>query len=136
MEKFYCEPVGHVHCNFKNMKEVPLNGRDDMDGGTIEILPKYQDSILGLKENTPIFVFSWMHKGDRSVHQVHPHHMLDKPARGVFSTCSPVRPNLIGMSYMEITKIEGNTLYVKGIDLLDGTPVIDIKLFDPAMDLP
>ena len=136
MDKFEIEPVGYIHCGFKEMRKVPLNGRDDMDGGTIEILPKFETCILGIKEKTCLYVFSYLHKADRSIQLVHPHHMMDKPARGVFSTCSPVRPNPIGMTYMEVEKVEGRTLYVKGIDLLDGTPVIDIKLFDPSNDLP
>lgn len=131
---FEAKPVGYIYSEFKNLKDVPLNGADDMNDGRIEIVPEYKDCILGLEQNSKIYVFSWMHKGDRTVHQVYPHRRFDKPPRGVFSTCSPVRPNLLGMSYMEVQRVEDNILYVKGVDLLDGTPIFDIKKYDDAMD--
>lgn len=136
MHSFEINAVGYVKSDCKDMHEVPLNSKDDILGGIIEILPEYSDCLVGLENNKYIWVFSWLHLADRSIQQVQPVHRKHLPPRGVFSTCSPVRPNPIGKSFMEIIKIDGLNIYVKGLDLINGTPIIDIKAFDQDSDQP
>ena len=87
--------------------------------------------LSGLKDITPgqeIVVIFYFHKSPpfsaEYLHQTPPHR--DKPI-GVFSICSPVRPNPIGLSVLEVLEISGNIIYVKGVDMIDGTPILDIK---------
>ncbi|EAY09837.1 hypothetical protein TVAG_259180 [Trichomonas vaginalis G3] len=134
--EFTASPVGYVHSDCKQMCEVPLNGKDDILGGVIEILPQFSECILGLEKVKYIWVFSFLHLADRSIQQVQPVHRRHLHPRGVFATCSPVRPNPIGKSFMEIQKIDGLKIYVKGLDLVDGTPILDIKLYDEGSDQP
>ena len=133
---FEITPVGIAHTSFKDLKEVPRCSKDQMAEGYIEIYKDYEDCLLGLDEFKQIFAFSWMHMSDRNLQQVKPHRRKDLPALGVFATRSPVRPNPIGLTLLEVTKIDGRNVYVKGMDLLDGTPIIDIKKYDACLDTP
>jgi tRNA-Thr(GGU) m(6)t(6)A37 methyltransferase TsaA len=96
----------------------------------VEIFKEYADGLEGIEQHTHINVLYWMHKltrEDRKRLKVHPRADLTKPLTGVFALRSPMRPNPIGLTRVELTKKEGNTLFVRGLDALDGTPVIDIK---------
>lgn len=128
--------MGTAHTEYKQISDVPRCSKDCKNESTITILPEYADCLLGLERFPNIFVFSWMHKSDRNLQQVRPHFGQQNRDIGVFATRSPARPNPIGMTLVKVNKIEGTTLYVTGLDLLDGTPIIDIKKFDTTLDSP
>ena len=128
--------LGVAHTPFKQLSEVPRCSKDIMAEGYIEIFPEFKDCIDGLERFKNIFVFSWMHKSDRITQKVKPHSHKDKPPVGVFATRSPTRPNPIALTLLDLVKIEDNKLYVRGLDLLDGTPIIDIKKYDAVLDTP
>ena len=104
----------------------------------IEIDEAYGDGLLGLDQFSHILVFAWFHENDtpekRKTLRVHPRGDKANPLTGVFATRSPARPNLIALFTCEILSIEGNVIYVKDIDAIHGTPVIDIKPYIPRMD--
>ena len=129
-------PLGIAHTPFKKLSEVPRCSKDMMAEGYIEIYEEYADCLIGLQNFKNIFVFSWMHQADRSVQKVRPHFHKDKPPVGVFATRSPVRPNPLALTLLNIIRIEGRNIYVRGLDLLDGTPIIDIKKYDAVLDTP
>lgn len=81
-----------------------------------------------------IVVICWMDRADRSRLKVHPRGQEDRPPRGVFSTRSPHRPNPLSLHTVELLEIRGNVLRVRGMDAIDGTPVIDIKPHSPELD--
>ena len=96
----------------------------------IEVYAEYTEALDGIEKLTHINVLYWMHwltENDRGKLKVHPRGDMDRPLTGVFATRSPVRPNPIGLTRVELLKREGNVLFVKGLDALDGSPVIDIK---------
>ena len=96
----------------------------------IEVYTEYTEALDGIEKLTHINVLYWMHRlteNDRGKLEVHPRGDMDRPLTGVFATRSPVRPNPIGLTRVELLKREGNVLFVKGLDALDGSPVIDIK---------
>jgi len=96
----------------------------------IEVYTEYTEALDGIEKLTHINVLYWMHRlteNDRGKLKVHPRGDMDRPLTGVFATRSPVRPNPIGLTCVELLKREGNVLFVKGLDALDGSPVIDIK---------
>ncbi len=94
----------------------------------IELLPAYEPGLLGIESHRRIFVLYWMHEQkDRSTLQVHPKRDPSKPKVGVFASRSPARPNPIGLSLVELVCREGNKLTVRGLDALEGTPILDIK---------
>ncbi|MFW5928279.1 MAG: tRNA (N6-threonylcarbamoyladenosine(37)-N6)-methyltransferase TrmO [Thermoplasmatota archaeon] len=121
------ETIGVVKNEFKD--EVPDDYKEKKS--TIKLKEIYSEALLGIEENSHITVLMWFHEGDRSIKQVHPMADESNPLTGVFATRSPVRPNPIAVTTCELIKKEGIELLVKGLDGLDGTPVIDIKSYKP-----
>jgi len=105
----------------------------------IEIYPEYGDALLKLEHYSHIIVLYWFHKNDdpekRNILQVHPRRHKGAPLSGVFATCSPVRPNLIGLTVCKIISIDKNIIKIADIDAFDNTPVIDIKPYIPRNHL-
>ncbi|MFW6142235.1 MAG: tRNA (N6-threonylcarbamoyladenosine(37)-N6)-methyltransferase TrmO [Candidatus Saliniplasma sp.] len=129
--KFEVVEVGKVENDF--LEEVPDDYHDRIS--KIIVRKDFTDSLLGIEENSHISVLCWLDKSDRSIQKVHP--MADKsnPLTGVFSTRSPVRPNPISYTVCELLERDENVLQVKGLDMLDGTPVIDIKSYTIKYDI-
>ena len=90
--------------------------------------------MRGLEENKFIFVICWLHKSKRDVLEVHPRGDMSNPITGVFNCRSPERPNPISLTFCEIIRVTENSIVVKNLDILDGTPVLDIKPFLPHYD--
>ncbi|RLE08424.1 tRNA (N6-threonylcarbamoyladenosine(37)-N6)-methyltransferase TrmO [Candidatus Aerophobetes bacterium] len=96
----------------------------------IEIYPRYAKGLDGIERLKKIYVLYWMHRlneEDRKTLRAHPRGNKASPLTGVFALRSPMRPNPIGLTCVELVKRENNNLFVKGLDALDGSPVIDIK---------
>jgi tRNA (adenine37-N6)-methyltransferase len=122
--KYSIHPIGRV-----------LKG----DGKTaLEILPQYQETLLGLQKFSHLLVFYWFNQNDtpekRAILQVHPRKDESNPLTGVFATRSPQRPNLIGFSVCRIKSIDGRLITIDEIDAFNGTPIIDLKPYIPASD--
>lgn len=100
----------------------------------ITILPEYTDCLEKISQGQYVHVFMWFHEAKRGTKKVHTLHDPSLGLRGVFATRSPDRPNPIGVTLVEILKLDGLTLDVRGLDALDGTPVIDIKPFIQDID--
>ena len=99
--------------------------------GKIVIKDKYADGLKDLEDFSHINILYLLHKVDGYLLEVKP--FMDNDTHGVFATRSPKRPNRIGSSVVKIDKIEGNTVYVLNIDVLDGTPLLDIKPYVPQL---
>ncbi|MBN1836510.1 MAG: tRNA (N6-threonylcarbamoyladenosine(37)-N6)-methyltransferase TrmO [Spirochaetales bacterium] len=96
--------------------------------GVLEVLPRYREGLVDIRAGERIVVLFVFHRSPRFGR----HHLRVIPPtrnelRGVFSTCSPVRPNPIGLSVLEVLSVEGCRVRVRGLDMLDGTPILDIK---------
>jgi tRNA-Thr(GGU) m(6)t(6)A37 methyltransferase TsaA len=127
-------PIGVVHTSSSD--DEIRNGYEDLEA-TVEILPEYSDGLDGLQGYSHIFVLGYFDKlrpeqlGVLKVRsRRHPKQgaKIDElPLVGVFALGSPSRPNPIGLSLVELLKIDGRILTVKGLDYFDGTPVLDIK---------
>jgi tRNA-Thr(GGU) m(6)t(6)A37 methyltransferase TsaA len=92
------------------------------------------EALEGVDGFSHLFVLFWLHEipaKQQKTLKVHPRGRRDLPLLGVFATRSMLRPNPIGLTLVELVKVEGNVLTVRGLDALDGTPVLDIKPFDP-----
>ncbi len=117
------EEIGRAKNDYS--EEVP----EDYDEriSVIEVFEEHLEALKGIEENSHVVIFFWLHESDRSVKQVYPMGDESNPLTGVFATRAPVRPNPIGSTVCRLEKREGDELYVKGLDALDDTPVIDIK---------
>jgi tRNA-Thr(GGU) m(6)t(6)A37 methyltransferase TsaA len=119
------DPIGFVRTD---AKRIPRHWTVSDVAGTLVINAKYLEGLKDIKPRQRIVVIFHFHQSpdfDAShLIQTPPHR---KKPLGVFSICSPVRPNPIGMSVLEVLGIENNIITVKGLDMLDGTPILDIK---------
>jgi tRNA-Thr(GGU) m(6)t(6)A37 methyltransferase TsaA len=126
--------IGLVHSPFKEPKNVPIQAvASKGTAGTLEIYPEYVEGLIDLEGFSHLILLYHFHliKEDSSL-MVKP--FLDAKLHGVFATRSPARPNKIGISVVSLTGIEKNTLFVQDLDIIDGTPLIDIKPFVPEFD--
>jgi tRNA-Thr(GGU) m(6)t(6)A37 methyltransferase TsaA len=90
--------------------------------------PEMLEGLRSLKPGDEVIVVTWLHRARRDVLSVHPRGDTSRSQEGIFSTRSPHRPNPIGLHRAEITAIEGRRVRVGHLEVLDGTPIIDIKL--------
>lgn len=127
MTDFALQPIGILHCGLKTRAETPKNYDESDHIGTIEIYPEFLAGLKGIKKGDTLVVLFWLDRADRTILQVHPRGNTSRPKQGVFSTRSPVRPNPIAVSELQLQDIKKNILTVRGLDILDSTPVIDIK---------
>jgi tRNA-Thr(GGU) m(6)t(6)A37 methyltransferase TsaA len=130
-------PIGVVHSPFVERAEAPRQAVGAPEArGTIELFRghNYEDALSDLDGFSHVWVLFWFHKNEGWRPKVHPPRSETK--RGVFATRSPYRPNPLGMSLVELERVEGLTLHVRGLDILDGTPVLDLKPFVPHADGP
>ena len=119
------EPIGFVHTD---AKRIPRHWTVSDVEGTLVIDARYLEGLKDIKPRQRIVVIFHFHQSpdfNASYLTQTPRHR--KKPLGVFSICSPVRPNPIGMSILEVLGIKDNTIKVKGLDMLDGTPILDIK---------
>lgn len=120
-------PVGWVRSAHRERSSLPHQGRGRELYADIELRPEMEPAAREIKPGDQIWVLCWFHLGDRETLRVHPRGDPANPETGVFSTRSPSRPNPIGLSLVEVTARNGLTLSVKGLEMVDGTPVLDIK---------
>lgn len=119
-------PIGRVHSPVTDPKEMVRGGV----AATIELDPRYADGLLNIEEHSHLWILSWFHLSDRETLQVSPGRLdPDAPTYGVFGLRANRRPNPIALSLVELVRVEGSTLYVEGLDAVDGTPVLDIKSY-------
>jgi tRNA-Thr(GGU) m(6)t(6)A37 methyltransferase TsaA len=129
------KPIGIIKTPFTKIENMPIQpkGAKDIEGKII-VDEIYKDGLKDLEGFSHIYLIYHFHKADKVKLIVKP--FLDTNERGVFSTRSPLRPNHIGISIVELIKIEGNELFIKGADILDHTPLFDIKPYIEKFDHP
>jgi tRNA (adenine37-N6)-methyltransferase len=130
---FEMNPIGIIHSPFTSKEETPIQPSRSQATGTIEILSQFAeglDDLDGFSHIVLIYVF------DRSEgYSLRVQPFLDDRAHGVFATRYPNRPNPLGLSVVQLLKRTDNTLHIFGVDVLDGTPLLDIKPYVPNFDV-
>lgn len=127
-------PVGRVVSSIRKPRDAPHQGRDVSAEVSIVVKPEYREALVGIEECRRLVILCWLHLADRKRLMVHPRGNPDNPLRGVFSTRSPLRPNPLAVYTAELLEVEGLTLRVRGVDAVDGTPVVDIRPHVPRLD--
>jgi len=127
-------PIGVIKTPFNDLKGMPIqpSGARDIEG-TLVINPEYEQGLSDIQGFSHIILLYHFHQSTGYDLMVTP--FLDTKKRGLFSTRAPRRPNSIGLSIVELTGRENNKLFVKGIDVLNNTPLIDIKPYVPKFDV-
>jgi tRNA-Thr(GGU) m(6)t(6)A37 methyltransferase TsaA len=127
------KPIGIIHSPFKDPVSMPVQPTSQASRpGHIEMYPTFADGLKDLAGFSHIILLYYFHKIRNSSLSVIP--FLDSQPRGVFATRAPTRPNPIGLSVVKLVQIEGLILRVADLDVLDGTPLLDIKPYIPAVD--
>ena len=135
MEEYIVRPIGVVRSALKDPADAPKQGALTGQEAEIVVSPAYLPALDGLDRGKgKIIVICWMHRADRGRLKVHPQGREELPERGVFSTRSPHRPNPVSLHTVTLLSIEGSVLRVRGMDAIDGTPVVDIKNHSPELD--
>jgi len=123
---FSPEPIGHIRSPYRNTQQVPKGlGAQHEAEGILDVLPQYEvglTDIEGFSHLIVIWVFD--RAGGFELLGTPP---SDNRPHGVFATRSPRRPNPIGLTVVELIRREGSRLHVRGVDMLDGTPILDLK---------
>src|SRR4030042_1095457 len=122
--------IGIIHSPYKDRKESPPQGREEICW--IEVFEQYAEGLKGIDVFSHLILFYWLHQSKEFDLLVKT--PWDTEPHGVFATPSPNRPNALGFSVVELIERDGKKLTVKGLDALDGTPLIDIKPYLPEID--
>lgn len=125
-------PIGIVHSPYKSQKDAPRQGRMTDDKVVLEIYPEFAEGLMSIEGLKHIIVLYWCHLAKRDVLKtVTP---WGPELKGVFATRSPSRPNPIAFCVADVVRVEHNRVYVKGVDALDGSPLLDIKPYSYQFD--
>ncbi len=127
------QQIGVIHSPHKNIKDMPIQpkGAIGIEGYAL-IDEEYVDGLKDLEGFSHIYLLYHFHEAARTELVVTP--FMDKEQRGVFATRSPLRPNHIGISIVQLKSIDGNKVIVDGVDILDNTPLLDIKPYIEKFD--
>jgi formylmethanofuran dehydrogenase subunit E len=125
-------PIGFVRSPYKTLSEAPHQGRDSDQESEIVIDEEYVTGLKDIDYHPHLIVLCWFDRADRARLTATPPHLSTE--HGVFATRSPNRPNPIGLCIVDLLKRDGRTLRVRGLDALDGTPVLDIKPYSRGID--
>lgn len=127
--------IGIIHSKIKNIEQAPLFYTEGAPNALLEIYPVYKEGLSRIKVDDDIIIITWLHLAKRDVFKVHPRGDISNPLTGVFLTRSPDRPNPLGLHRVKVLEINSDGLQIGPIEVIDGTPVIDIKqVVDEAND--
>jgi len=132
-EKLTFAPIGTIHSPFTDVAGMPIqpNGARGTRG-ILEIFEAYEEGLRDLEDFSRIILIYSFHLCQSCKLTVKP--FLGTTPRGVFATRAPCRPNPIGFSIVRLVELKGTTIVVEDVDILDGTPLLDIKPYVPAFD--
>ncbi|HKE68012.1 MAG TPA: tRNA (N6-threonylcarbamoyladenosine(37)-N6)-methyltransferase TrmO [Nocardioidaceae bacterium] len=120
-------PIGQVESPLTDRASAPKQGVEGAPEAWLVFDPAVADGIGDLAVGDDVFVFTWLHRADRSVLAVHPRDDPATPLTGVFSTRSADRPNPVGLHRVRVVAVDGLRVRVSDIEAIDGTPIVDVK---------
>jgi tRNA (adenine37-N6)-methyltransferase len=123
---FSPQPIGYIRSPYQSTQQIPkgCGAKHDAEG-TLEILPQFEAGLTDIEGFSHLFVI-WVFDHSEGFELLGTPPIDDRP-HGVFATRSPRRPNPIGLTVVELLRREGRALHVRGVDMLDGTPILDLK---------
>ncbi len=128
-------PIGRIHTPFMDTQGMPIQPAGAQGiSGTVELLPEYAAGLQDLRGFSHIILLYVFHHSNSYSLRVTP--FMDSVPRGVFATRAPNRPNPIGLSVVRLVRVDDTKLHIEGIDVLNGTPLLDIKPYVPEFDHP
>ena len=135
LEEFVYRPIGVIRSPFREPQGTPIQPPAARGvEGRVEVFPEYAAGLLDLEGFSHVILVYHFHRSGPARLSVRPY--MDDRTHGVFATRAPARPNPIGLSVVRLLKVEGNVLHVADVDIVDGTPLLDIKPYVPGFDSP
>ena len=134
MQTISYTPIGVIHSPFRDVKGMPIQpaGAEGVEGN-VEIEPEYAAGLKDIEGFSHIILIYHFHLSKGYSLDVKP--FLDSESHGVFATRAPRRPNPIGISVVRLVKVEGNVIHIGDVDVVDGTPLLDLKPYVPEFDV-
>ena len=125
--------IGFIRSPFKELEAMPIQPTSEASApGKVEIFPEFVKGLKDLDGFSHVILLYHMHATREQALTVTP--FLDSSPRGIFATRAPTRPNPIGLSIVKLIRVDGGVLYVDDLDVLDGTPLLDLKPYVPEFD--
>jgi tRNA-Thr(GGU) m(6)t(6)A37 methyltransferase TsaA len=131
------QPIGIIHSPFDRLKKIPIQSQSNTARtyeATVEIFPQFKEGLENIEGFSHIYLIYYFHLADSQKLLVTPY--LDTLFHGVFATRSPTRPNKIGISLVRLISRKDNLLTICGVDIIDQTPLLDLKPYIPQYDRP
>lgn len=126
-------PIGVIHSPFTEKEQTPIQASRSQAVGRVDIYPEFAEGLKDIENLSHIHLLYVFHESSGFTLRVKP--FLDDQEHGIFATRYPCRPNPIGMSTVRLLSRQGNALTIEGVDVLDGTPLLDIKPYVPDFDI-
>ena len=120
-------PIGVVSSPLTDPAAAPKQGFEGAPDAWLVLEPRVAAGLDGMRPGDEIIAVTWLHRARRDILRVHPRDDPSNPERGVFTTRSADRPNPIGLHRVEVAAIDGTRVRVRGLEAVDGTPVVDLK---------
>ena len=127
------KPIGVIHSPFTDKKQTPIQPTRSQAVGQVEVYPEFAEGLQDLEDLSHIILLYIFHQSNGYTLLVKP--FLDDQLHGLFATRYPYRPNPIGLSIVRLLARRENILEIEGVDVLDGTPLLDIKPYVPDFDV-
>ena len=125
--RYEVRPIGWVESPLVDRDSAPKQGDEGAPDAWLVFRPEVVEGLRDFERGAEIILLTWLDRARRDVTIVHPRGDRSRPARGVFSTRSPDRPNPIGLHRVQIVSIDGSRIRVRNLEALDGTPIVDVK---------
>ena len=133
MESIIFRPIGLIHSPHKEPHGTPIQPSAAIGiEGQVEIYNDFAEGLSDLEDFSHVILLYHFHRAKAGPLKLKP--FMDKEERGVFATRAPRRPNAIGLSIVKLLRVKGNVLHIADVDILDGTPLLDIKPYVPEFD--
>ncbi|MGH7517455.1 MAG: tRNA (N6-threonylcarbamoyladenosine(37)-N6)-methyltransferase TrmO [Gemmatimonadales bacterium] len=127
MTSFEVKAIGRVESPLTDLESAPRQADEGAPEAWLVFEPEMLEGLLSVRPGDEVIVITWLDRARRDVLSVHPRGDTSRAQEGVFSTRSPHRPNPIGLHRVAITAIDGRRVRVRNLEVLDGTPIIDVK---------
>ncbi len=130
--EFVMHPIGVIHSPFTDPEQTPIQPSRSQVRGQVEVYPQFVEGLEDVDGFSHLILLYVFHRAAEYALRVKP--FLDSQLRGLFATRYPARPNPIGLSIVRLRARHANLLEIEGVDILDGTPLLDIKPYVPDFD--